>query len=76
MVAKTATAAAPIRGWNCATPTNEFETMTWEQLRLLILLRQAGIQVLSTGDKSRRLASRQEIARIKSPIKRPALTHS
>jgi hypothetical protein len=31
-------------------------TMTWEHLRLLILLRQAGIRVLPTGDKRRRLA--------------------
>jgi hypothetical protein len=28
-------------------------TMTWEHLRLLILLRQAGIQVLSTGGNRR-----------------------
>ena len=29
-------------------------TMTWEHLRLLILLRPAGICVLPTGDKRRR----------------------
>jgi hypothetical protein len=31
-------------------------TMTWEHLRLLILLRQAGIRVLPTDDNGRLLA--------------------